>query len=327
MGTDFFPGNDSGGAVAAGSKTPPAAPPVNAMPVPLVGDLAALDPVYEDHLRRNLEHIRIALLIATPGWAAEVLGLCNTRNRKLTSTWARLRAAIVRGAWRLNGECIVFDRNGVLVDGQHRLTAIAQSGRAVPVLVIYGVDPEAFVTMDQGKKRSGADVLSTAEDYRDHAHTIAAALTWLARKEHRQLHLTSRPSPVPNEEILERVRRYPGLIDSVRRAQTEFRTRLIPPGMVAFLDYVLTEINPEAGQQFLSRVCAGIDVPRESWEARLRKRLDDFHGNRTSVAQRDMLALIIKAFNGSYLGLRVPGTLVWRSGGEHPESFPSFPQG
>jgi hypothetical protein len=133
-------------------------------------------------------------------------------------------------------------------------------------------------------------------------------------------------APIPNDEILERVRQYPGLIDSVRRARTEYQTRLIPPGMVAFLDYVLTGIDPEAGARFLSRVCAGIDVPRDSWEARLRRRLEDFVSRRSAQDKRDILALIIKAFAGSYRGLPAPQVLSWRSGGEHPEPFPAFPQ-
>jgi hypothetical protein len=299
---------------------------VIAKPIQLGGDVAALDPAYEDHLLESLDRIRVVLMVATPTWAAEVLGQCNTRNRKLSSAWNRLRSAIVRGAWRINGECIVFDTEGVLIDGQHRLHAIAQSGRAVPVLVIYGIDPDSFTTFDQGKKRSGSDVLSTESEFREHAGTTASALAWLARKEQGLLHSSSAPVPLPNDEILERVRQYPGLIDSVRRAHGELRTRLMPPGMIAFLDYVLGGIDPEAGGQFLSRVCAGLDVPKDSWEARLRKRLDDFSGHRSSLAQRDLLALVIKSFHGSYRGLRVPNALQWRSGGEHPEPFPEFPE-
>ena len=35
------------------------------------------------------------------------------------------------GDWRLNGEAIVFNKSGQLVDGQHRLNAIAKSGVTV----------------------------------------------------------------------------------------------------------------------------------------------------------------------------------------------------
>lgn len=299
---------------------------MTAVPVGLAGDVAALDPAYEDQLLQALDRIRVVLMVATPAWAAEVLGTCNTRNRKLSAAWNRLRSAIVRGAWKLNGECIVFDADGVLVDGQHRLHAIAQSGRAVPVLVVYGVDPESFATFDQGKKRSASDVLSTDADYCEHPGTTASALAWLVRKEQGQLHSTASLVPVPNDEILDRVRQYPGLVESVRRAHGVYWSRLMSPGMTAFLDYTLGGIDPVAGEQFLSRICTGIDVPKDSWEARLRKRLEDFVGRRTTLAQRDVLALVIKAFHGSYLGLRVPTTLSWKAGGEHPEAFPSFPQ-
>ena len=226
------------------------------------------------------------------------------------------------GAWKINGECVVFDTEGMLIDGQHRLHAIAQLGRAVPVLVIHGVDPHAFTTFDQGKKRSGSDVLSTDNEFREHAGTTASALAWLSRKEQGQLHSTSSIVAVPNDEILARVRQYPGLVESVHRAHGELRSRLMPPGMTAFLDYVLGGIDADLGGQFLSRVCTGIDVGRDSWEARLRKRLEDYTRRRTVLAQRDILALVIKAFNGSYRGLRVPVVLVWKS----TEPFPDFPK-
>ncbi len=269
----------------------------------------------------SLDQLSVVMMVATPAWAAEVLEKCNTRNRKLSNTWNRLRSTISRGAWKINGECVVFDSDGVLIDGQHRLHAIAQSGRAVPVLVIYGVEPEAFTTFDQGKKRSGSDVLSTDSEFRDHAETTSSALAWLIRKEQGQLHSTSKPESVPNDEILDRVKRYPGLIDSVHRAHGELRSRLIPPGMTAFLDYVLHGIDADAGQQFLKRVCAGFDVVSDSWEARLRKRLEDLAPRRTVIAQRDILALVIKAFHGSYRGLRVPTVLAWKS----TDAFPDFP--
>lgn len=43
--------------------------------------------------------------------------------------------------WKLNGKVIVFDWNGRLLGGQHRLSACAQSGVPFLTLVVRGVDP------------------------------------------------------------------------------------------------------------------------------------------------------------------------------------------
>jgi hypothetical protein len=49
---------------------------------------------------------------------------------------------MVDGKWRLNGKTITFDRNGRLLNGQHRLTAVLQSGVPLTTLVVRGLDPE-----------------------------------------------------------------------------------------------------------------------------------------------------------------------------------------
>lgn len=46
--------------------------------------------------------------------------------------------------WKLNGKVLVFDSNGRLLGGQHRLSACAQSGVPFMTLVVRGVDPAVF---------------------------------------------------------------------------------------------------------------------------------------------------------------------------------------
>lgn len=45
------------------------------------------------------------------------------------------------GKWRLNGKTICFDSNGRLLNGQHRLSAVARSGVPLTTVVIRGLDP------------------------------------------------------------------------------------------------------------------------------------------------------------------------------------------
>jgi hypothetical protein len=66
---------------------------------------------------------------------------------------------MVEGRWRFNGAPIVIDADGALIDGQHRLEALAATDVKLPFLVVVGVDPVVFETIDDGAKRSVADVL------------------------------------------------------------------------------------------------------------------------------------------------------------------------
>ena len=67
-----------------------------------------------------------------------------------TNNYRRLNRRVVEryandmksGLWEMNGEAIVFDENGLLKNGQHRLAAIAVSGVTVETLVVRGVSED-----------------------------------------------------------------------------------------------------------------------------------------------------------------------------------------
>jgi hypothetical protein len=60
-----------------------------------------------------------------------------------------------------NGQPIIFDNRDRLSDGQHRLAACRKSGKPFMCLVIWGVDPKAFATIDAGRARSARDALKS----------------------------------------------------------------------------------------------------------------------------------------------------------------------
>jgi hypothetical protein len=65
----------------------------------------------------------------------------NISNRKVRPSWVlELSRRITAGEWKLTHQGIAFDRNNVLIDGQHRLHAIVKSGVTVPMQVTFGFD-------------------------------------------------------------------------------------------------------------------------------------------------------------------------------------------
>lgn len=82
------------------------------------------------------------------------------------------------GMWKFNGvDNIVFDTNGDLRNGQHRLEAIVTSGEPQAYFVVRGIDPEAFDTMDVGAKRGLADMLH-AKDISNETRMAAMVTTY-----------------------------------------------------------------------------------------------------------------------------------------------------
>lgn len=78
----------------------------------------------------------------------------NTGNRRLSmDNVDRLASDIKAGRWQFNGETIKFDREGRLIDGQHRLAAIVRAGVPLRLLVVRNLPPESQLTIDIGTQR------------------------------------------------------------------------------------------------------------------------------------------------------------------------------
>lgn len=99
----------------------------------------------------------------------------NGRNRTVnTRAVARYANDMREGKWTLNGEPLIFDFNGNLLDGQHRLYAVIEAGISAQFLVVTDTDPDVFDTIDIGNKRTGGDILSI-RGYK-YSKTLAAIL-------------------------------------------------------------------------------------------------------------------------------------------------------
>lgn len=82
-------------------------------------------------------------------------------NRPLSKTTIRAYADTMKqGKWMLNGVPIIFDDNGHIIDGHHRIEAIILAGIPVQMTVCRGVPSEAFVTIDQGRSKNLGQLLA-----------------------------------------------------------------------------------------------------------------------------------------------------------------------
>jgi hypothetical protein len=100
--------------------------------------------------------------VFTPPIAARILSDCNIGNRPIRKRSVDFLASeMSSGSWQpFSADAICFDRNGNLVNGQHRLSAVVQSGVVVSMLVGRNVPSDAFHVIDRGIKRSTGDDVS-----------------------------------------------------------------------------------------------------------------------------------------------------------------------
>jgi hypothetical protein len=83
-------------------------------------------------------------------------------NRAPTNSFiSRYAGDMEKGHWQPNtGETIKVTTDGIVIDGNHRLHAIVQSGVTVKVWVCRGIDPAMFQYIDQGNTRDLKDIMS-----------------------------------------------------------------------------------------------------------------------------------------------------------------------
>ena len=115
----------------------------------------------------------VCTVLVTPALAAEWLH-ANLANRPLRATRvASFAEQMAQGRWVLTTDAIGVDTSGRLLNGQHRLSAIVQSGVAVLMVVARGLPPKAMDAIDLGLKRTLGDILRLNDGF-DHSREIAA---------------------------------------------------------------------------------------------------------------------------------------------------------
>src|SRR3989304_7875560 len=106
------------------------------------------------------ETITSELETITPEIAHQMLAT-NKFNRKLSQArvdW--LARQIANRKWMINGEPIILDVDGNLINGQHRLHACIKANLSIQTMVTRGIERMAMRTIDTGGSRTASDWFS-----------------------------------------------------------------------------------------------------------------------------------------------------------------------
>lgn len=167
----------------------------------------------------------------TPALAEVYLGM-NTTNRTMREKHVdRMVSDINEGRWHMNGSSIVFNGDGTLLDGQHRLAAVVKSGVPVDMVVVRGVSKAAMATIDSNISRKTTDV-AMMRGYRDTTQLIGTARLLISIKDT----LFSAGDRSSTGAIMEFLRMHPHLQDSVAAAKKMQKT--MPVTAVAAWHYM-----------------------------------------------------------------------------------------
>lgn len=239
----------------------------------------------------------------TPEKANQWLENHNTKNRPLKMKHVeRLASDMKERRWKKDGMPFRFDVDGNLLDGQHRLAAIAKSGITLrDQVIVRGLGRESFVSMDTGSKRSTADMLHIKGEM--NYTTLSGALGIIA--DYLKHGNIGKGSLATTQELLDTLEAAPGLRNSVRLVQSSAgaaRGRqgncraLMAPTLLTAMHYLFADKDNQLADTFVTGMHGGYSDAHQAFRL-LRERL---LGNSLSAAKLDrkfICAITVKAWN------------------------------
>jgi len=250
-----------------------------------------------------------------PQRAASLLEKNHTNRPLRPSKVADYVREITRAQWKLSpSDMICISPEGALLNGQHRLTAVVQTGVPQPFIVHYNVDPGLFAIIDTGARRTAGDVLAITGE--SNCRNLAAAARLLGHYLDQDLEGRYAPS---NADILKILADHPGLRASVKTVKNI--SHLGTPRVLAVAHYLFGLMDTEAADQFFEDLRTGANLGKNDPALRLRERLLKNMGSREKLDAKYIFAITIKAWNALREGKSVV-TLKWAQNGSNKEPFP-----
>lgn len=259
----------------------------------------------------------------TPEMAADMLR-GNARNRHLKRKKVdEYIGALRRGEWIYNGDTVRITTDGKLLDGQHRLLAIHETG--IPARLLIAVIEEAQAlrtqaTMDVGSKRSFGDMLQI--EGVSNATTVAAvtAIVW-AFEHDRVPSSQSRNTSATIQQKYEVLERHPGIHESVSKVRA---SGLLVGSLAGALHYLFSTADADDADEFFRLLKTGDGLGPGNPIHTLRERL--FREEAKASGQlhtRVRAAFVVIAWNNWRQG-RTLHKLTFRPGGASPDRFPQI---
>jgi hypothetical protein len=243
----------------------------------------------------------------TPAEAQEYLTKNNhSSNRRISErNVSFLLAEMQNGNWITTGDPIQFNRDGQLINGQHRLTAIIKHGKPVEMFIAEGVPNNAFKVMDTGKMRSAGDALAIM-GYKN-CFNVAGITRHILMIKSNRYNNTGRMAGCSISDIVAFADANKKLLQDIIHEMNEvYRPfKYASPSMLGDLSFFFQKKDSEKSWAFWEKYSSGIDLGATNPIRFLREKLIQNKLNKTQYNHRDMMALHIFAWNAFREGKKV----------------------
>jgi hypothetical protein len=257
--------------------------------------------------------------LVTPEMARNWLGeRIRTRNMRVTKV-SEYALDMKEGRWHV-AAALVFNVDGRLIDGQHRLEAVVEYGESVLFNVVRNAVPEALLVVDTGIKRLLADFLRIrkASNASDIAVLIRTMWRWDAYKTFKDVPKVHK-GPTTQQAITYYDEHGETLDEAALFARAFSPPTFITRSVVGGLHILFSDIDSEEDKKFWRLIANGAEGA--SAIVALQRRLKDNYTKREKLPSWYTAALVIKTWNFWLEGTEIK-ILKFRPGGTRNERFP-----
>jgi len=197
--------------------------------------------------------------------------------------------------WIINGATICFDKDGQLLDGQHRLSAISKSKTPCESIVVRGLSIAAYTTIDQGWKRSHAQILGAAGHKWAGTLVGACKFIWILETEH--VFIKKRTGEVSIDEVQLVLEFKPEVAAAVALIRTNRLEKLANSSLLAYCAWLFNTVNVEKSTAFFARLADGAGLGTKSPILTLRDKLMRGRREKISWNVKEQFSFVVRAWN------------------------------
>jgi hypothetical protein len=254
-----------------------------------------------------------------PARAQELLALNRDNRRVRANVVSQYARDMTNGRWVFTGAPVIVNGNRLL-DGQHRLLAVVQSGVTVQAMVLYS-DESIHFAIDRGARRSLADELRWRGETDTNSLSAALLMLW----EYTHDTLRDPRSRATISDALQFLEEHPTIRESSHVGSKIYRAIGLPRPQGSVVHYLLAnEHDQTTADLFVESVCGGDGLPEGDPVLALRRYTMNVAMNRRVRPDRvEWLAVTLKAANFWLLGAPI-SQLRWQRVGKSPEVFPKL---
>lgn len=228
-----------------------------------------------------------------PHLAKRMLGH-NMVNRRLDENVVRRYARDMRnGDWVLTGDPIVFDGEGNLIQGQHRLRACVSANTEFSTVVVRGVLGKAQLVMDSGKKRSFGDQLKLLGE--KNSGELATAINRCWRYDNCS---PQRTDEMPSRtEAIAWLNENPGIRESLLLGKKVENALPVRRTVAASVHYLTARVDQGDADEFFARLISGAELMEGDPILACRRWFDRWAGKRDRPSTIIHMHALMKCVN------------------------------